>query len=68
MIRLPTPPLNIGAPAPVIDFYNKLNQMITFQQSLVKSLENQQTQNNFAQNAATKRSEDSAEAKGWFNG
>ncbi|MDB4345105.1 hypothetical protein OAA24_00610 [bacterium] len=68
MIRLPQAPRSIGAPAPVVDFYNKMNEMITFGQNLVKSLENQQTQSDFSKNAALNQSEDSSEAKGWFIG
>ena len=45
-----------------------MNEMITFGQNLVKSLENQQTQSDFSKNAALNQSEDSSEAKGWFIG
>lgn len=53
---------------PVLDYFNKMNEMIAFQQNLVKNLENQQTINDFSQSAANKQSEDSSEAKGWFVG
>jgi len=68
MIRLPSPPKNIGAPSPVLDYYNKLNEMITFQQNLVITLENQQIQNDFSIVAGGQALEDSVEAKAWFNG
>tara|TARA_R100001086_G_C11788895_1_gene245660 strand:+ start:175 stop:381 length:207 start_codon:yes stop_codon:yes gene_type:complete len=68
MIRLPTPPKNIGAPLPVLDYYNKMNEMIAFQQALVKNLETQQTQTDFSQSASIKQSENASEAKGWFIG
>jgi len=68
MIRLPLPPNNIGAPLPVEDYYNKMNEIITFQQNLVKNLESQQTQTDFSQSASTKQAEDRVEAKGWFVG
>ena len=48
MIRLPLPPKNIGAPLPVEDYYNKMNEIITFQQNIVKNLESQQTQTDFS--------------------
>tara|TARA_R110000796_G_C14542922_1_gene433098 strand:+ start:1973 stop:2179 length:207 start_codon:yes stop_codon:yes gene_type:complete len=68
MIRLPSPPRNIGAPSSVLDFYNKLNEMITFQQNLISGLEFQQTQNDFSVAAGGKSIEDSSDAKAWFNG
>ena len=45
MIRLPSPPRKMTAPAPPIDFLNKFNEVITFQQNLSSALEQQQIAN-----------------------
>ena len=68
MIRLPTPPKRIPAPSPVLDYYNKFNEMINFQQNLARALEEQQIQNSFAQNASLKILSDESQAISWFNG
>ncbi len=38
MIRLPSPPRKMTAPAPPIDFLNKFNEVIIFQQNLIVSV------------------------------
>ena len=68
MIRLPNPPKQMTAPAPPIDFLNKFNEVITFQQNLASALEQQQRTTDLSTSASTKNVEDAAEAKGWFNG
>ena len=68
MIRLPNPPKQMTAPAPPIDFLNKFNEVITFQQNLASALEQQQRTTDLSTSASTKNAEDVAEAKGWFNG
>ena len=68
MIRLPNPPKKMTAPAPPIDFLNKFNEVITFQNNLASALEQQQRINDLSTSASTKNVEDVAEAKGWFNG
>ena len=68
MIRLPNPPKQMTAPAPPIDFLNKFNEVITFQQNLASALEQQQRTTDLSTSASTKNVEDVAEAKGWFNG
>jgi hypothetical protein len=67
MIRLPKPPLNIGAPLPVLDYFNKFNEIIRFQQNLVYAIEIQQKSNNFTTSATTKKAEEQSEATSWFN-
>jgi hypothetical protein len=56
------------APAPPIDFLNKFNEVITFQNNLASALEQQQRTTDLSTSASTKNVEDVAEAKGWFNG
>jgi hypothetical protein len=68
MIRLPNPPKKMTVPAPPIDFLNKFNEVITFQQNLASALEQQQRTTDLSTSASTKNVEDVAEAKGWFNG
>ena len=68
MIRLPNPPKQMTAPAPPIEFLNKFNEVITFQQNLASALEQQQRTTDLSTSASTKNVEDVAEAKGWFNG
>ena len=68
MIRLPNPPKPMTAPAPPIDFLNKFNEVIAFQNNLAFALEQQQRTNDLSTSASTKNVEDVAEAKGWFNG
>lgn len=68
MIRLPTPPRKMTAPAPPIDFLNKFNEVITFQQNLSSALEQQQIANDFTTSVATLDAENKAEAVSWFNG
>jgi hypothetical protein len=68
MIRLPNPPKKMTVPAPPIDFLNKFNEVITFQQNLASALEQQQRTNDLSTSASTKQAENASEAKGWFNG
>ena len=68
MIRLPSPPRKMTAPAPPIDFLNKFNEVITFQQNLSSALEQQQIANDFTTSFATLNAENKAEAVSWFNG
>ena len=68
MIRLPTPPKKMTVPAPPLDFLNKFNEIITFQQNLSSALEQQQRQNELKTDVSTLTSELNAEAKSWFNG
>ena len=68
MIRLPSPPRKMTAPAPPIDFLNKFNEIITIQQNLSSALEQQQRQNELKTDVSTLTSELNAEAKSWFNG
>ena len=68
MIRLPNPPKQMTAPAPPIDFLNKFNEVIAFQNNLASALQQQQTITNLSTSVSTKNAEDAAEAKGWFNG
>jgi hypothetical protein len=68
MIRLPTPPKRIPAPSPVLDYYNKFNEMINFQQNLARALEEQEIQNSFSQNASLRILSDESQAISWFNG
>ncbi len=68
MIRLPSPPRKMTAPAPPIDFLNKFNEVITFQQNLSSALEQQQIANDFTTSVATLNAEDKAEAVSSFNG
>jgi|TARA_E500000305_G_scaffold17616_1_gene12991 hypothetical protein len=67
-MRYPTPPKNIGAPSPAIDFFNKFNEMIKFQQNLISALEIKQKQVDLSTSVSTQKAEDKAEAKAWFNG
>ena len=68
MIRLPSPPRKMTAPAPPIDFLNKFNEVITFQQNLSSALEQQQIANDFTTSVAALDAENKAEAVSWFNG
>jgi hypothetical protein len=68
MIRLPNPPKKMTVPAPPIDFLNKFNEVITFQNNLASALEQQQRITDLSTSVSTKNAEDAAEAKGWFNG
>ena len=68
MIRLPSPPRKMTAPAPPIDFLNKFNEVITFQQNLSSALEQQQIANDFTTSFAKLNAENKAEAVSWFNG
>jgi hypothetical protein len=68
MIRLPSPPKQMTAPAPPIEFLNKFNEVITFQNNLASALQQQQTITDLSTSVSTKNAEDAAEAKGWFNG
>ena len=68
MIRLPTPQRQMTAPAPPIEFLNKFNEVIRFQQNLASSLEQQQIQNEQKTTVSTLEAEENAEAKSWFNG
>tara|TARA_R100000935_G_C2777866_1_gene140417 strand:- start:336 stop:542 length:207 start_codon:yes stop_codon:yes gene_type:complete len=68
MIRLPKPPKTIGAPVPIVDYYNKFNEMINFQQNLISALEVQQKNNELKTSVTSQQSEFNAEAKSWFNG
>ena len=68
MIRLPNPPRKMTVPAPPLDFLNKFNEIITFQQNLASALEQQQRQNELTTDVSTLTSEENAEAKSWFNG
>lgn len=68
MIRLPTAPKKIPAPSPALDYYNKFNEMINFQQNLARALEEQEIQNSFAQNASLRILSDESQAISWFNG
>ena len=68
MIRLPNPPKKMTVPAPPLDFLNKFNEVITFQQNLASALEQQQRTTDLSTSASTKNVENVAEAKGWFNG
>ena len=58
MIRLPSPPRKMTAPAPPIDFLNKFNEVITFQQNLSSALEQQQIANDFTTSVATLNAEE----------
>ena len=55
-------------PAPPLDFLNKFNEIIAFQQNLSSALEQQQRQNELKTDVSTLTSELNAEAKSWFNG
>ena len=68
MIRLPTPPKQLSAPAPPIDFLNKFNEVIRFQQNLASAIEQQQIFNEQKTTVSTLEAEENAEAKSWFNG
>jgi hypothetical protein len=68
MIRLPSPPKQMTAPAPPIEFLNKFNEVITFQNNLASALQQQQIITDLSTSVSTKNAEDAAEAKGWFNG
>ena len=68
MIRLPTPPKQMTAPAPPIDFLNKFNEVIRFQQNLASAIEQQQILNEQRTTVSTLEAEENAEAKSWFNG
>mgnify|MGYP003117538300 FL=1 len=68
MIRLPNPPKKMIVPAPPIDFLNRFNEIITFQQNLSSALEQQQILNEQKTNTSTLEAEQNAEAKSWFNG
>ena len=68
MIRLPNPPRKMTVPAPPLDFLNKFNEIIAFQQNLSSALEQQQRQNELKTDVSTLTSELNAEAKSWFNG
>tara|TARA_R110002020_G_scaffold189217_3_gene388152 strand:+ start:1840 stop:2046 length:207 start_codon:yes stop_codon:yes gene_type:complete len=68
MTRLPTPPTRIPAPSPALDYFNKFNEVIIFQQNLSRTLEEQSIQNSFSQNASIKTISNEAEAISWFNG
>jgi len=68
MIRLPTPPKQMSAPSPPIDFLNKFNEVIRFQQNLASAIEQQQILNEQRTTVSTLEAEENAEAKSWFNG
>ena len=68
MIRLPSPPKKMTVPAPPIDFLNRFNEIITFQQNLSSALQQQQIFNEQRTTVSTLEAEQNAEAKSWFNG
>ena len=68
MIRLPSPPRKMTVPAPPLDFLNKFNEVISFQQNLASALEQQQIANELKTTVTTLQAEENAEAKSWFNG
>jgi hypothetical protein len=68
MIRLPSPPRKMSAPAPPIDFLNKFNEVIAFQQNLSSALEQQQIANDLTTTVTSLNAENKAEAVSWFNG
>jgi hypothetical protein len=68
MIRLPNPPKKMTVPAPPIDFLNRFNEIITFQQNLSSALQQQQILNEQRTTVSTLEAEENAEAKSWFNG
>ena len=68
MIRLPNPPKKMTVPAPPIDFLNRFNEIITFQQNLSSALQQQQILNEQKTTVSTLEAEENAEAKSWFNG
>ena len=67
MIRLPKPPKGMVAPSPVLDYFNKFNEVIKFTQDLASAIDIQQKSNDFTTSATTKKAEEQSEATSWFN-
>jgi|TARA_R110002124_G_scaffold171983_2_gene339663 hypothetical protein len=68
MIRLPKPPKGMVAPSPVLDYFNKFNEVIKFTQDLTSAIDIQQRQNNLTTSVSTQQAEKNSEANSWFNG
>ena len=67
-IRLPKPPKGMTAPSPVLDYFNKFNEVIKFTQDLTSAIDIQQRQNDLTTSVSTKQTENNSEANSWFNG
>jgi hypothetical protein len=68
MIRLPTPPSLMNAPAPVESFFARFNAIIQYTINLNSSLEIQQIETTRTLFSVGKEIENQATAKGFFFG
>ena len=68
MIRLPQPPQTIGTPATPEQFARKFIDIQNYLTNLIRTLEIEQNKTQFETSAASKESEETVEAKSWFNG